>query len=198
MEKEAIKPRRGFVLELIDSLRGGAQSTGAAAFRGFFGHEVPFEKTSGKIEGLVKKSEKLKRSAEGIRRPFAQEPPTPATIEYPAQLEAPADKQIETHGAQANRTRMKDILSGRILPGGSSSGKTINVPGSSTINLPEMTETQLAELGKKYGAPEFSGIKKSFQKPTGKLAKRGYLEDYRLGKEGRLSLKRLFERRKSG
>lgn len=67
----------------------------------------------------------------------------------------------------------------------------------SQIELSDMTPSEIEQLARdKYGVLDYGGKKESYQSPLGKLAKKGHIESARLGKEGRISLRRLAQRRK--
>ena len=194
MESEATKPKRGFVLNAIDALRGGKLSTGAAAFRGIFGREVPFKKTSGKIEKLVGKSDRLSQIAKDLRG--VKEAPFEATLTYPDGQRAIGANNISGYlpepksSGPAIRTPY-NAPSGPTIYGESPPGpkllsnQTHLSPSelkklksgkayydSNPIELPEHTQGSLAELARKYGVSEYGGPKESIQAPNGKLKPR--------------------------
>lgn len=162
MEREVTKSKRGFFLDLIDSIRGGPHATGAAAFRNFVGSEVPFKKTSGKIERLVKQSDRRSGMAKSLREGFAEKRDIPDEVNL--EFDIPEqDLQIPGGGR-------------KLLGGPTAQGPSIrtpyDAPSGPTIEMGEYSAPTLQELAEKYGVPEYGGHKRSTQQPIGKIKSR--------------------------
>lgn len=85
-------------------------------------------------------------------------------LEYPLQLPAPSPRGLPS----PDDMRTSDIRGGRFLPQGQGSGPTINAEGSSTINQPEILESDKSRMAKQFGMPNYGG-QKEFVIPQGRL-----------------------------
>lgn len=131
--------------EIVESIRPTKLGMITSLVRKFTGDSilprdvVRFSKEVSILSDKARKAQELS----GLLTQLAT--PESASISYPKQLPAPAQKMLGQ-----NR---KSIFSS-MLPKGQGSGPTINVPGSSTIYMPEVLESDLLALSKKWGVPE--------------------------------------------
>lgn len=175
--KNILQKVSGYVLGRLSPAQSGAAAVRELPYLMEGGNAV--EKYTSKISSLMKKSNKayvesrLQQLKSGnLLERFIKDKPN---SEFFKDL---VTKEDMTTYADAQdliaRNKMREVKTQ--LPGGVSGSDVINVPGSSTINIPPVLESEYTRLKQKYGIPEYGSGPRSVTKeipktPKGSLSK---------------------------
>ena len=135
---------KGVAAEVIEDIRPSKEGIFAALTR-TLGRKILGPKVERLTKGISKsasKASEAEKMAELIKQATKLEQ---VALSYPKQLPAPKQGQIGIN---------KRSMVSRMLPQGQESGPVIEVPGSTTLEMPELTESQLRQLATKYGVPD--------------------------------------------
>lgn len=188
---EALDMKPNLGKEVVSSISGSPVQTGARFVRKGLMDRVfgsPVKGITKKVSSLMDKSNKEQAVADLIDTIIAKRS-EPADLEYPKQIgyTPPEPSQIGWEKQSAIR---------RMLPPGISSGKPIKMgydPSRQAIELPELTETQMQELAKRWG-PDIYNVRESVPlTPPSSPLTRG---DKGISTKMRKTLKKLMEQRK--
>lgn len=157
-QKTAFQQKRpqGIIMELIQALRGGPSSTGAAVIRGHFGREIPLSKTTSKIQKLVGSSAKASELADLLEKIGGSSYEhklsnkmlmAPHERASEGQLQLPSGQGFELVGEEASRAYRDKV------------GKTLQP--SKQLQLPEYTGPTNVIAEERIGTPrDLKGVSK--------------------------------------
>ena len=198
--KEASDLKPSFAQEAAGSISGSPVQTGARFVRkGILDRflDNPAKRLTdpkfGKgIPKLMAESERAQALADAMTAMKTPER-VPFSMNKPLQLEAPKPKGLPS----PDDFRTRDIKGGRLLPGATGSGKTINVEGSSTINMPEVLDSDIQRLSKKFGVPERNVREIISQSDIQPVVKSSSTEGLITSKNRRSEINQIMSRRKA-